>query len=304
MLYIDPNSSKIQKAAYNFLKEIKPRVISKIEDLPEGELKDYFEDNITPKLNDILVGHPFVIYPLNEVLKNDIDVIPGLKAAVIAVFDYDDFIIKRKKKYCAYHLAEAINIRSCVYCNLNYAVTIRENGKNLVRPDFDHFLDKSTNPLLSLSFFNLIPSCGTCNQKLKNTIHFEYGMQQHPYEDDLLDDFHFSYRYNNKSIDGLEIVLNQENPEGKIGKSFEDLRMIKIYNGYTQELHDLLKIRQAFSDKYLSNLGSQVLDGLKISDEELYRLAFGTYISKEDYINRPFSKFKRDILGELGIIKE
>lgn len=303
MLYIDPHSPKIQRAAYNFLNNLKPRVISKIEDLPEGELQNYFENNITPRIDDILVGLPSVIYPLNVELWDDINTIPGLQDAVTNVFDYDNFIKKRKKKYCAYHLAEEINIRSCVYCNLNYAVTIRDKGKNLVRPDFDHFLDKATNPLLRLSFFNLIPSCGTCNQKLKNKIHFKYGLQQHPYEDDLLNDFQFSYRYNNKSADGLEIIFNPEKPDGKMGKSLEDLKMIKVYNGYTHELYDLLKIRQAFSDKYLANLGSNVLDGLKISEEELYRLAFGTYLEKENFINRPFSKFKRDILEEIGILK-
>lgn len=36
--------------------------------------------------------------------------------------------------------------------------------------DLDHFLPKSVCPLVGLSFYNLVPSCSVCNEKLKHTV--------------------------------------------------------------------------------------------------------------------------------------
>ena len=64
----------------------------------------------------------------------------------------------------------------------------------------------------------------------------------------------------------------------------------------------MIKIREAFSDKYLEILSSQILDQTKISKSEIFQLAFGTYFEDDKVSMRPFSKFKKDILTELGII--
>ena len=39
-----------------------------------------------------------------------------------------------------------------------------------------------------------------------------------------------------------------------------------------------------------------------LSKEETYRLLFGTELDAKDFHKRPMSKFKHDILKELGII--
>jgi hypothetical protein len=53
-------------------------------------------------------------------------------------------------------------------------------------------------------------------------------------------------------------------------------------------------------DRYLQELKTTYK--LKITDDELYRLAFGTYRQEADFHKRPFSKLKKDILKELGMI--
>ena len=52
-----------------------------------------------------------------------------------------------------------------------------------IRPEFDHFYDKATYPVLSLSFYNLIPCCHICNATLKTTKKFSLKSHIHPYHD-------------------------------------------------------------------------------------------------------------------------
>ncbi len=57
----------------------------------------------------------------------------------------------------------------CPYCGneetsftvFNHAV----NGQTVLKPELDHFLPKSLYPFFAVSFFNLVPSCNTCNHK-------------------------------------------------------------------------------------------------------------------------------------------
>ncbi len=91
---------------------------------------------------------------------------------------YKNFTAK-KKEYNAYDLASKLQVNVCPYCNINSTFTI-ENG---TRPEFDHFYDKTTYPILSLSFYNLIPSCHICNSSLKGDKNFSLKTHIHPYID-------------------------------------------------------------------------------------------------------------------------
>ena len=90
----------------------------------------------------------------------------------------------------------------------------------------------------------------------------------------------------------------------KAKKTFDFFKINEIYNAHTDELRDLIKIRETFSDKYLEILSTKILTGTNIGKSELYQLAFGVYLNEGDTVKRPFSKFKKDILTELGIVKE
>ena len=97
-------------------------------------------------------------------------------------------------------------------------------------------------------------------------------------------------------------MINSETGS-KIEKTFEDMFLETVYNSHISELKDLLELKSRFSDRYLSILSSNILGpSIPISQEELYRLAFGVELAKEDFYKRPFSKFKNDILKELNVI--
>ncbi len=75
----------------------------------------------------------------------------------------------RKVEYSAYKFVETIDLKTCPYCNRNYTFIVDEESGKL-RPEIDHFYPKSIYPFLSMSFYNLIPSCPICNHTKSSKI--------------------------------------------------------------------------------------------------------------------------------------
>src|SRR5690606_8585300 len=228
-----------------------------------------------------------------------------LKGYTIKVFNYDWFIDKVDSRYCGYDLAENLDITTCTYCNRNFTNTIiTKKGEKITRPQFDHFFDQKRHPFLSLSFYNLIPSCSICNSNVKHGIPFNPSTHAHPYLDKSMDEFKFTYDYSEDPYhkNGLRIGVEVEK-DRLVYNLLKDLKIEEVYSSHTDLLFDMLKIKQAYSAKYLSILESQILDGIKVSYSEIYRLAFGVFYEEKDFDKRPFSKFKKDILKELNIIR-
>jgi hypothetical protein len=274
----------------------------RINKLKSPSAAKFFRTKVNGRLNDILGGKPAQIKAISDELNVFIKASPIIRRSVEEVFNYDWFCDKCENRYDAYTLADKLGSYTCTYCNRNYANTIiTRHGKKISRPVFDHFFDKGQNPLLALSFFNLIPSCSVCNSNIKHKKNFDLATHVHPYLDEIIKEFNFSYKYSSKSKNGLEVVVSSS-AGSKTKRTLEDMEVEVVYNSHTTDLKDLLDIRYKFSDNYLSILSSQVLKGINIPKSDLYRLAFGTELLETDFHKRPLSKFKRDILIELGII--
>lgn len=191
---------------------------------------------------------------------------------------------------------EKLNIDTCVYCNRNYTVQIVIDR---ARAQLDHWFPKESHPLLALSFYNLIPSCQSCNHiKHNNSPKCGWDMALnnifHPYEEELI--FSFSYDYDTRITNPTVKFINTDS---KAEASLEYSRLKEIYDSSSKrELKDLLDLRYKYSDNYLRILFEDTFN-LSISESEISRLLFGVESKKEDYHKRPFSKFKKDIIEEL-----
>lgn len=227
------------------------------------------------------------------------------------IFDYEGWFVANEPSsyYSAYHLATYIGFRSCVYCNRTYTVSqfkIDKEGhiNKLIRPHFDHWFPKENYPLLALSFFNLIPSCSICNSSVKGRKEFNLSKYIHPYVDNVIDSIVFSYSHD-VSIDSLKIEVSAINSnvdlEQRINNTLRDFFIEEMYNAHHPELRDLLDVKKAYSENYLKSL-KESFPGATLSDDEIYRMVFGTEINSFDFHKRPFSKFKYDILKELRVI--
>lgn len=308
MLHINPNTPKIIIAKRAFHPGMLDFVFKRFDKI--GELQDvnvaliqrFFEIHVFDLIDDLLIGTPDRLIQISNNLNPFIDFSSDIRKGIEYVFNYDIFIKKAKTRYDAYKLADSLDVRTCTYCNRNYTNTIiRNSGDKLARPQFDHYFDKASHPVLAISFYNLIPSCSICNSSIKGTHKMNLTDYMHPYIDNNLNDIRFTYKYSLESKSGLRIkVITQI--DSKARNTIDAFAIEEVYNSHTGELLDLIKTRQYFSDKYLSILSSNLLRDVIISKEDLYRIVFGTEYDSSNFMNRPFSKFKSDILKELGII--
>lgn len=190
-------------------------------------------------------------------------------------------------------LLNFLNQDTCTYCNRNYTL---QTFSNRSRSQLDHWFNKETFPLLALSFYNLIPSCSSCNhQKLDSVVTADFA---HPYTfNEHNQKFTFSFNYISLNEDFSIKCRVDEN--SKMDNTLKSFKIEQIYNAHSQkELKDLLELRYKYSENYIDLLINKTFEGL-MSKEEIHRMIFGIEIREEDFHKRPFSKFKHDILKEL-----
>jgi hypothetical protein len=222
------------------------------------------------------------------------------------IFDYDSILSKSQSK--SYWLSKKMGVNTCVYCNRLYANVIEVDGgtnndKRIARPFFDHWYPKSKYPILSLSFYNLIPSCFVCNSSIKGSLEFNLETHLHPYDKKNDTNFKFSYNYNSDG-DPKVIIRDFKTLNDKTIKTIEAFKIKEVYDSHSHlELKDLIDLANKYPGKYLKTLFNDTFKDLKMSDKEIYRMIFGIEIKEEDYHKRPFSKFKHDIIEELRQIK-
>jgi len=245
-----------------------------------------------------------------------------LKAAVkkandkiFTVFDYKSFTKKKDGKF-AYKFTENLDINVCVYCNRQYTFTL-DGMDGKCRPTLDHFLDKSKHPYFALSFYNLIPSCYTCNSSLKNQKKFTFEDNLHPFSHSMFEVLDFSIDINNVDfVDGskkdFEIFLKESKDCSdkslliKAQKNAETFKLQEIYRlhkDYASEIilksyyYDASRIDELFEFKTAS--GKKLFE----SKTEVLEFALGNYISENKMGKRVLSKFTRDLAFDLGLDK-
>ena len=232
--------------------------------------------------------------------KSNITKYKKLHFIIESIFNYETSFSKKERKYSTYDLANNLAINTCVYCNRMYTKTVI-NPNKLTRPEFDHWFPKSKYPLLALSFYNLIPSCHICNSSLKGASNLNLNDYFHPYiDDEKIINAEIKFSYYNKSLDTYGFEMKTSSSKGK--NTIDAFKIKEIYETHEEEIADLRKIRDIYSESYLRNLSS-LYKGI-MSPEEVYRLAFGVYLEEAKFEKRPLSKMKKDILIELGILKD
>ncbi len=220
------------------------------------------------------------------------------------VSKYKNFTTK-KEEYNAYDLAQKLQVNICSYCNINHTFTIiKKNGEKITRPEFDHFYDKATYPILALSFYNLIPSCHICNATLKGTIDFSIKTHLNPYSDsfDKLAKFELKI-VNSKfyhSIDGFK--LNLDSKDTRAVSHIEDFKLHDLYQNHKDTVLELIQKNAIYNESYIDELMSQYEGTLFKNREDLLRLITCGYITDEEIGKRPLSKLIKDISQELGLV--
>ena len=209
-------------------------------------------------------------------------------------------------------LAKNINIKACPYCNAQYTiVTTKHNKEEILKLQFDHFFPKSIFPYLSVSLYNLIPSCANCNIT-KSSKPLNLSEHYHPYFFDLSSYAKFYLKFdpdpalltiNNVDKQNLEIEFVPRNIDPRnIVKTHNDLYHISgVYNRHQDIAEELLVIAVIHTNNLVKN--QMQIKGLFPNEDYYYRYLLRNYHLSKDTMKRPLSKLTQDIARQLKLLK-
>ena len=297
-------------------------------DYPEfkDELNNWVVNNI-PGLEseqdaflNIMKGEFSILKNYKGLLDNFIDEEPRLAGYLKKSYGKIDSRLRKR-------IIDLKNVSVCPYCNRNYinstykilhcdncnqdSFVIDEvenecpgckqeiNGQTKVvnTAQLDHFFPKDSYPLFAVSFYNLIPSCYSCNHVKLNK-----DLKHSPYDSSFpFDDVKFTYIP--KSTDKIEIKIDSRNPDFKNG--IRILGIEELYQSHINVVNELIWKKEVYTDSYRKGL-AEILNqtNLELSKTEVNRFITGHYTDKENYGKRPLSKMVTDISKEIGLVGE
>lgn len=242
----------------------------------------------------------FVINEFKEKFQRYIDVYNGTrkddkKNTSFGIFKWImEYFYEKFMEVNGYWLIEQLKIKSCPYCNRSYTFSISNDLK--VRPEYDHFYPKSIYPYLALSFYNLIPSCPTCNH-LKR----EHEMDLNPY---LIDPQNNQMKFVLSNIEGVkspsDIKISIKCEGGKGKGNVKTLGLEKLYDNHKDYVKEIMDRAVAYNESYYDSL-IESFRGMDLKEEQIDNLIWGVYLDNDDLGKRPMSKLTRDILEQYGI---
>lgn len=324
----------IEKMAENYRDEVKslPEIFSELNNL-EHELhiqgltneEDYvqtvrlnLEDILTKKPDDYGTLHTNLFSKYDAGGRMAVDLseekelkdISGTKHKwkmymhIVNALQYDAVQEKVFPKY-----AQKLGIRSCVYCNAQFAVSAKkgktDRGKRYRSTyTIDHWKPKSEYPYLAVAFYNLYPCCSPCNQaKSKKpaiwSLYCQAGTDVNPYEFRLDDQSYLDYLMNWKH-ETLKIKFLNKNT-GQIPQQYDDyFHITRLYNNFTPEVEDVIWRKRIYNADMLKAMQQSGVYVLKPHD--VNRFIIGNYDREEDIQKRPLAKLIQDVAKQLGII--
>lgn len=197
-------------------------------------------------------------------------------------------------------------IKTCVYCNAQYAITTEEFEEKGVKKrigtyQFDHRMPESVYPFLCTSYYNLQPSCPTCNQTKQARM-----AQFNLYTDkaDELDVFRFELTpdkavtaYVKDDMDRLEVKLKCDSSEELLDNHQRLFHIDLIYAEHIDVVKRIIVILQANSDYYRQSLNESVGRLFPNGVEDPGYFFFGYYMKNENVHLQPLSKLVQDVVA-------
>ena len=238
------------------------------------------------------------------------------------VFRYDAFSEvkiphkgkKNDKRPNIYQLIAMLGVDVCPYCNRQFTSTV-VNGNRQVRPQIDHFRNKSTYPFLALSINNLVPSCAVCNL-LK---HDDDRSILYPYDEGLDDNFAFQAECEKDNI--VALLTGAKDAEKKfsiklierkrklddgyaerVKTSMDILALDDLYQFHKGYVADLFRQRYMITKKLYEDMEGQFGEWFNTENEK-HSVRLMDY-SQENWSKRPLAKLTHDISEQMDELYE
>lgn len=216
----------------------------------------------------------------------------------------------RHEAYLMKHFHD-LGIKSCVYCNAQFAVTIdKASGKYIGHYDLDHNLPKDKYPFLATNFFNLVPCCGHCNSTKNNAdVRFQLyqtdsrNLELLRFEIDESKLVRYLTDFNRDDIDvRLKDLRTYPVGEKTMSEVFnERFHIDGLCKEHRDIIEELLWKYKIYNQSYISMLEEQF--SLLFPDNMNFnRFLLGNYDCPEDIHRRPLAKLIQDIARQLDMI--
>ncbi|MFN8256026.1 MAG: hypothetical protein U0W24_10085 [Bacteroidales bacterium] len=279
-------------------------------------IKHFKEILLAPPLKLTKIIHEFSVNGWNDEIKNhsepkSVKIKRGnFREALLDVFGYDDRF--RSNEYRGIWLAKQLNIKSCPYCNAQYTILVEDHTKkSIAKFQFDHFFPKNEYPYLSISLYNLIPSCANCNITKSNKP-LDLSNHYHPFYNDfaIRSEFYLKYDPDPSKLTVNEVKKQNLELEFRAKPKYPDkdnlvekhdhlYDITGVYNRHQDVAEDLLisAILYKSAAKHYASI-----EGLFPPNDLFKRYLIGTFPDKESILERPLTKFRQDIAKQLGLI--
>lgn len=202
--------------------------------------------------------------------------------------------VDKGKMYNSYTLFDKMNVRVCPYCEHEFieVVTVMGGKQTKRTMEFDHFYPKGDEeyPALAMCFFNLVPSCKSCNQlKMTNPV------AANPYDMEIEN---WTNIYPDIPLGVNMGVLTEQDCNVKFHAvkgmvvNEDSLALEQRYESQSSYVYQLLKNKQNFSDDKLAEMermGFGTIDGLR-------RAVFGKPRNEAKGVEL-HTKMKEDLIG-------
>lgn len=194
------------------------------------------------------------------------------------------------------------------------------NNLKSIRDHFtlDHFIPKGKFPYLSVSLYNLIPSCYSCNSKFKGQRNFELSNFINSISPSseffcLNDHLNFKLNFDTKTkkfdekikdikqIEDLEVNLRNLNSHTDVDEYIDMFKLKGRYNFHKKIAYELIEKRKRYPEKQIDEIVRIFrLNKIIVDKNDIKKDLFGKECFESN--NEPFEKYKQDIAEQLGII--
>ena len=270
----------------------------------DEEFKELFKNKT---LKQIILAKP-------EKLKELLDEFGEIDSSTITdIFKYSG---KFQSEVITEFFTKNFDFTTCYYCNKDLILNFNAPKKNSTF-QLDHFYDKGKYPYLALSFYNLIPSCSTCNSsKVKGSKDcFKHDTRVGKFENETCKipnhkDFDFNQKVkfklfltesckdlNIKNKENIDIKL-KEQYSNEYDKYIEVFKLNERYQAHKDIVFEMIKNAELYPESRLKEL--QDLTGIPY--QQIKQDIFSLIDDNADLSKEPFSKLKRDMAYELGLV--
>lgn len=256
-------------------------------------------------LKEIILGGPEKLVEIRKyVLNHYLGVFDdrskeSFNKKILWAFDFDGYRNDKLVK-----LAKWLDLKTCPYCNAHYTLYLNEKDlknhpEGLAKFQFDHFLNKADAPFLSMSLYNLIPSCAVCNGSKSGS---DWPIKLNPYVTDISSLYTFWINKpcrlwtGAKPNGSIKVLIKPNNIADKdvVETLDHDINLGKRYGRHWDVAQEIFE--RAYTYPYYSNPDNFKKMGIPpLNDAKFKRIWMGASPEKSDIDNRPLTKFIQDI---------